>query len=90
MEDKVLRLDVAVGNVKVVQIVDREDELCEELFRKRLAARPATEQVFKQLSPAQKLLDQVYVPGRVRDLQELDNVRVVELLQHLDLEEQVL
>ena len=77
-----------MDDIEAVHVVDGDGHLREDRQRIVLLERPLGQQLLKQLAAAEALLDDVHALGVADDLVEVDDVRVLELLQDLDLHAQ--
>lgn len=85
IEQQVLRLEVPVDYVEVVHVLDAGDDLLVELAGLFLLQFGVLDDVVEELSTAGVLHDQVELLGRLDDLVQLDDVRVPDLLENVDL-----
>lgn len=84
VEEEVLRLEVSVDDVQLVDIFYASVDLLEKLACLVFLEPSVRHNVVKELSAARVLHDQVELLGGLDDFIELDNVGVPDQLQNVD------
>ena len=85
IEEEVFRLEVSMDDVQLVDILDASVDLLEKLACLVFLQTSVRNNVVKELTAARVLHDQVELLGCLDDLIELDDVRVPDQLQNVDL-----
>ena len=85
IEQQVLRLQVSVHNTELVQVFDSADYLLEELASLSLFELLFLDDVVEKLAAADKLHDEEELLWRLNDFKQLDDIRVSDKLENVNL-----
>ena len=85
IEKQILGLEISMNNTQLMKVLDASDYLMEEAASLRLLDSLALNDVVKELSSACVLHDQIELLRSLDDLVELDDVRMADELEDVDL-----
>lgn len=73
-KDKILSLEVTVGDIEAVHVIDRDGDLREDREGIILLKWTFGEELLKQLAPSKDLHDDIHAFGVADDLDQVDDV----------------